>query len=402
MKKLILIAAVSFLFLNTCVDPYYPKLKSYGSLLVVDGLISNENRSYIVKLSRTIQDQNSLPEAVDDARVSISEGGNVFSLQNCGEGKYKTDSLSFTGMAGRSYTLHIITSDDEEYESDECLMNPVPEIDSVYYARDQELFNNKTEIEDGLRIYIDSKPGVKDLCYRWSFEETWQFKIPYPKKYDYLDSKTIVPVAEIKQYCWKYSKSDDIIIHSAGQNTPIKKQPVNFIASSRTDRLMSEYSILVRQYSVSQYEYDFWKNVQEVGESGDDIFASQPYPVISNIKNINNPGERVLGFFQVSAVAEKRIFIPFSEVVRLHLPFYHPNECARVEVTPAEYSSQYSIMTFDELYNMFCINSDYTFIEPMYDPETGGLAKLVFARPECADCELTGFPEKPDFWIIPD
>jgi hypothetical protein len=35
----------------------------------------------------------------------------------------------------------------------------------------------------------------------------------------------------------------------------------------------------------------------------------------------------------------------------------------------------------------------------MYDPETFMLDKLVFAKPECANCELTGTSAKPDFWI---
>jgi hypothetical protein len=166
---------------------------------------------------------------------------------------------------------------------------------------------------------------------------------------------------------------------------------------------MSEYSILVKQYSVSRAEFEFWNNLKAINESGGDIFASQPFSVVSNIRNINNPADRVLGFFQVSAVSEKRIFIPFSEIVRLHLPFYHSAECERIEKSPSEYSTPHGpAVTFEDLYSMFCVSSDYTFIEPMYNPDTYALEKLVFAIPECADCELTGFSEKPDFWIDND
>ena len=58
-------------------------------------------------------------------------------------------------------------------------------------------------------------------------------------------------------------------------------------------------------------------------------------------------------------------------------------------------------MKFDDIYAMYCINSDYSFIEPEYNSETGKLEFLVFARPECANCELTGTSTKPDFWIDP-
>ena len=46
----------------TCIEPYDPELGSYESLLVVDGLITDANSSYEIKLSRTFQNENSQPE----------------------------------------------------------------------------------------------------------------------------------------------------------------------------------------------------------------------------------------------------------------------------------------------------------------------------------------------------
>jgi hypothetical protein len=403
MKLRIIITLIAVFTLYTCIDPFSPKLKGYDSLLVIDGLITDENSKYTVKLSSTIQDQNTSPEMVPDATVSIrDEDNNIAFLDNYGNGIYKSDSLKLRGISGKKYILHILTSQGAEYESEQCLMQPVPDIDSVYYEKDQELVNNGTENDNGLRIFLNSKAGNDNSYYRWAFDETWKFKIPDPKRFDYIDHNTIVPVANVKQYCWKIRKSDEIIIHAVypGQNAQIKKQPVFFIASDKSDRLMSEYSILVKQYSISKDEFEFWNNLKKINESGSDIFATQPFPVISNIHNINNPKERVLGYFQVSAVKQKRTFIPFSDIVRLHLPFYHSNQCERIEKSPAEYSTPYgSPVTFDDLYSMFCITSTYSFIEPMYDPETFMLDKLVFAKPECANCELTGTSAKPDFWI---
>jgi Domain of unknown function (DUF4249) len=393
---------IAVLALSTCIDPYSPKLKGYKSLLVVDGLITDANTSYTVKLSTTIQEQNITPSTVSDAAVFITDdAGNNFNLNSWGNGIYKTDSIKFTGIIGRTYTLHIITQEGNEYVSDPCSMLSVPDIDSVYYARDQELVNNETESQEGIMIYLDSKAGDNNQYYRWGFEETWKFRVPDPKKYDYINGY-IVPVAQVKEYCWKSIKSDIILVRSvlSGAATPVKKEPIFFIASNKSDRLMSEYSILIKQYSISRNEYEFWDNLKRVNESGADIFASQPFPVISNIHNINNPNEMVLGYFQVSAVKQKRLFIPFSEFVRLHLPFYHYDDCERIEKAPSDYATQFGPpVTFDDLYSLFCIKSDYVFIEPVYNSVTNALEKLVFTTPECADCELTGTSNKPDFWI---
>jgi hypothetical protein len=395
------IALIIATTLCTCIDPYSPKLKGYESLLVVDGLMTDENSSYSVKLSKTIAEEGTSPVIISDAKVFITDDElKSFSLESDGGGIYKTDSVEFRGFSGRTYILHIITSEGNEYESDPCAMQSVPEIDSIYFESGQELDNNGTEIRDGLRILLDTKGSTSNNYYRWDFEETWKFKIPIPKRYDYK-SGLIVPLANIKQYCWKKKLSNEVLIHSmySGQSGMIQKKQIHFIASDRSDRLMMEYSILVNQYSISKNEYEFWDNLKRINDNGGDIFAAQPYPVISNLHNINNQKERVLGYFQVSAVKQKRIFIPFRKIVELHLPFYHYDQCVRIEKSPADFTTKYGTPeTFDGLYTMYCIREGYNFIEPIYNPDTHLLEKMVFALPECSDCEVTGSSAKPDFW----
>src|ERR1035437_4966883 len=87
----------------TCIDPYTPKLKGYDSLLTVDALITDANTSCIVKLTRTMQNQNEIPPAVSDAIVILTDNeGNTSTLINAGRGIYKTDSIEFKGTVGRT------------------------------------------------------------------------------------------------------------------------------------------------------------------------------------------------------------------------------------------------------------------------------------------------------------
>jgi len=400
--KFTIILTLIFL-LSRCIDPYAPKLDGYESLLVVEGLITDENSSYSVKLSRSIGAQDASPEVISDARVYITDetGGSVY-LNSTGNGKYKTDSIQFRGIVGKTYILHIETKEGNFYESEPYKMEPVAGIDSIYYGRDENLGENGTVINEGLRIYLDSKGGSGNKYFRWDFEETWKFKVPNPKKYDYVNETIIVPVPEIKEYCYKQSKSDEILIYSAfeGHSDQVKSQPVAFIDPKESDRLLLQYSILVKQYSISSKEYEFWYNMKQINEKGGDIFALQPFPIVSNIHNVNNSAERILGYFQVSAVKEKRIFIPFSNVVGMNFPNYR-YPCKRIEMAPKDYPrSLYSPpLTWDDLYEMYCITSLYYFVEPRYVPASTMLEKLVFTTPECANCELTGTRKKPDFWI---
>jgi hypothetical protein len=398
-KVIILILFV----LCTCIDPYFQKINNYGSLLVVDGLITDENCAYTVRLSGTIQDQNGSPVMVSDATVFITDNsGNSVYFDNIGNGLYKTDSTMFRGQVGKTYVLHIITGDGGNYESDQCLMQVVPEIDRVYYERDQELVNNGTESLDGIRIYLDSGEGDNKTWYRWEYEETWKFKVPDPAKAKYISEHNIIPVTDLKEYCWKSHSSDEILIHSfyAGDNDPVKHQPVLFIAPDNSDRLLIRYSILIKQYSISGTEYDFWNNLTRVSESGSDIFAAQPYAVPSNIHNLNKQDELVLGYFQVSSVKQMRLDISVQEIAQMNLPFYH-YKCERVETCPTDpiWIGHVPPLTFDQLYERYT-DFGYIFIEPRYFHGTTELDKIIFTlKPECSDCELSGTSVKPDFWV---
>lgn len=380
----------------TCIDPYDPQLKGNYSLLVVDGMITDQDASFEVRLSTTFQDLNASHTPVISAYVYITDdAGNNYTMYNHWDGSYRTEPSEFIGIPGRTYVLHILTTDDNVYESEPCLMQYASDIDSIYFARDQKFFNNGTESQEGITIYVDSKEVDDNQPYRWEFEETWKSIIPFPQKYIYIKSTEIREVANWNEYYWKSDISDDIIIRSvfSGQPGLIVKQPLTFVASGKSDRLTAEYSILVKQYSISKKEYDFWSHMKRVNETGGSIFDTQPYSVVSNIHNINDPDEKILGYFQVSAVKEKRIFISYDEIYPLHLPAYHTN-CEKIEADPVFYAA-----TFDELYKIFCINSDYCFIEPLYNIQTGSLEKLVFAKPGCSTCGAAGNLTKPDFWI---
>ena len=398
---IIMITGITF---STCIDPYVPELSGYESLLVVDGLITDANNSYSVKLTKTFQNQSSVPEPVNDADLSISDDtGRKYYLFYMRNGIYQTDSLAFRGVIGRTYVLHILTHEGNEYSSEPCILQSVPEIDSVYFAKDQKLLENGTDLRQGVSIYLDSKEGDFNRYYRWAFEETWKFRVPDPQKYNYdMASGALYPIHDLKEFCWKTRKSDEILINSVlpGQPALIKKEPIYFIASDISDRLLIQYSILVKQYSISGKEYEFWNNLKNVNESGGDIFAKQPYTVVGNVKNVKNPKERVLGYFQVSAVAQKRANLPFSKIIKMKLPFYHYNSCFRIEAAPSDFMTPYGpSVTWADVYRMFCVESDYCFVEPLYIEGTNVLDKMIFSTPECANCEFTGSSKKPVFWI---
>jgi hypothetical protein len=396
--KIVIILIIGF-SLFTCIDPYEPQLRSFESRLVVDALLTDENTSNYVRLSLTTESPDD-DSRVSGAEVIISDDlGNSTTLAERYPGDYRTDSLLFRGVAGRSYTLTIETSDGKRYVSDTCMLYPVPEIDSLYYGRD-EMFSEETgEFRPGVTFYMDSQGENTSGYYRWSYDEWWKFNAPEPKLFEYLNDSTILPVNEVKLTCWAHRRSDviDLEITPPGEQMDCFMKPILFVSSEESDRLLIQYCAEVKQMSLSKKEYEFWKLMAELNEAGGDIFDKQPFQIFSNISNVDDPDDPVIGYFQVSGVAQKRKYITFNEAAALDLPMYR-YECDWIAKGEIDYPppGMGKGLTFNDIYKSF-INSGYTFIKPIYR-DNGDLLRLVFVLPHCAECTVNGSLQKPWFW----
>ena len=395
MKQHILIFFLLIISLNTCIDPFYLELEEYESILVVEGMITNEHASNTIQLSRTFQNDTSSPVLVSHAEVSVSDEKGVITVFNEHEpGIYQSDSEQFTGRIGGTYTLHIKTEEGLEYISESCTMTAVPDLDSIYYEPDSEFYDAGKIEEPGLRIYLDAEnPDEASQYLRWEFEEVWKFRVPYPIFHQDLGYKEYKTTHVENDICWRYEQSKQIFIHSSVEQSSglLSRKPIHFIASDKSNRLLKQYSILVRQYSLSQEEFSFWKNLKEITESGGNIFEKQPFPILGNLRCINSEHEKVLGYFQVSAVNYQRIYITQSQLNELDMPVYE-YPCERI----IWHTWRFRERTYNDLlsdgYVLFWVEED----------DFGMPVSFQFTSYECADCSLTGKPEQPDFWVDMD
>ncbi len=393
-------------FVSRCISPYTPELGTYKPLLVVEGLITDENRPYAIRLSYSMQKNDSTIPGISDATVYITDDqGNTAHFSNSGRGIYRTDSLEITGSAGHAYQLHIELSDGRIYNSNACTLFPVPDIDSVYFAKDQQLSNDQTQLKDGVSVFLDSRPGSGGQYFlRWDYEDTWKFKVPDPVKYVYINSNQIlkIPTEEVKEYCWKSGSPSELLIRAMSGNASgrIVKQPIKFIVPDESDRLSVRYSIIVNQYSLSEEEYNYWNDLKKLNDVGSDIFGSQPFEVLGNIKNVSDPSEKVLGYFQVSAVSKKRIYIDYGDIYSYNLPGFH-YDCTSFLMRPGPGDLNMNTgfpYTWDQYYSYISKNYPYNFVRPVYFNLQDSIIYLVFTMPACSDCELSGSFTKPSFW----
>jgi hypothetical protein len=368
MRSQSIINFILFLLLIAgCTVQFFPDIDLNQEQLVVEGLITDQNRINRVKLSRSRPVGMPLVrKTVKGAVVTITdENGVVTTMTESPTGTYSTDSLKFRGRVGGLYSLNIKINN-ATYETDFIEMKPVPQVNSLYYEK-VVITDSKDErlAEEGCRIYLDSfDPSGKCLFFRWDYTETWEYHIPYPVT---------------NRVCWIFNRSNEILIKNTSiyNQARVSKYPLLFI-TNKNDKLKVKYSILVNQYSLNEAEYDFWEKVKNISQNTGSLYDITPMAIQSNIRCITHPEENVNGYFSVSAVTQKRLFVREKF---LGMPHF------------------YSYCATDTIYGRLPeegLNTKYWVIED-YQNEVPSWWVITEYR-ECADCTTEGTKEKPPFW----
>jgi hypothetical protein len=123
--------AISVLVLTGCEERTDVPLSTQESeLLVVEAVITNENRNHLVKLSRPHSEHNGLRNAVSGAAVYVLEDTVVRPLVEfpAGSGNYYTPVMR--GLFGKMYTLYIQHEGRSYFAQDSAVpVQPMDELD---------------------------------------------------------------------------------------------------------------------------------------------------------------------------------------------------------------------------------------------------------------------------------
>lgn len=281
-------------------------------LLVVDGLITDADEPYSVKLtytSPTLQTYEGEPLIGAEVYITDEEGARADLFETGSGGEYLTDPSTFRGQVGKTYQLHVVSPDGQAYVSLPETMPAVALIDSIYYDLASQPYQSSlgTILQRwGVQFYLNTGSGNdRAAYYRWDWRETYSFIAPLT-----LPNQLIVPLCFRSGSQARYlnvASTEDL------RSDRIIKREINFVAKSGL-QLQRRYSLLVRQYSMTERAYRFWANVQQQQTDGGSVFAPPPAPIPGNMSSITNDRERVLGYFQVSSVTEKRIFVNRGQV----------------------------------------------------------------------------------------
>jgi hypothetical protein len=365
-----------------CIEPFSPNLQGEDeNSYVVSGAVTNKEGYQVVSLTKGAPIDQPLHIPVSGATLSIEDDqGHVFNMEEFAGGQYRVWINQEFLHAGISFRLHIILSNGEEILSDYDLMHASPEVDSIYYERLKMISPVSGANVEAVQFYTDFHGSETDSrYYRWSAVETWEHHSPWPIQYFYDGALHVVDP-------WDYSLSVCWITEPAAQVYTLStvnmvtndffRLPILYVDNSSA-RLLFGYSVLITQHALSEAAYNYWEQLRINNDRRGGLYEKQPLPVTGNLKNLSNPGKKVLGFFEASGTSEKRIFIPpISDMGIYYDAICSPHIIGRRgwrEYTRADY--------------------------PVYLVLYEGSRLVVDS--ECVDCRYYGgVLEKPEFWPV--
>ncbi|WP_258104210.1 DUF4249 domain-containing protein [Marinoscillum sp. MHG1-6] len=396
---------LGLMLLAGCVEPYDPDRIDYEKFLIVEGVLTDQAGVHEVRLSYTIPLDTSYYHAVEDAEVWIVDGnGKAEYYTEKAPGNY-VSSTGFQGEYNQTYQLRIIMSDGTEFRSDPQTLFASPEITDIYSKYSEQPEKNGGGTEKGLQFFIDTKGQDQEATqFRYEWSDTYQIIPDYPTIYEVApDSSSAVVRSEDISTCYKTRYSSGLILASTSNpEVGVLEAPINFVNVS-TKILREKYSLLVRQYALSPEAYNYYRKIKEVQESAASLFDQQQGQITGNVYNVDNPGYPVLGFFEVSGVAEKRAFFRNNELdvrVRKTGPlmcsledFIDQNFVFAVGTPGTEGYKEFDIWDFALNHPDLNLGDPYNIVE--YDPEIG----IITAAPyRCTACDKQASTEQPDFW----
>lgn len=256
-------------------DTTYPRL-------VVEGAISSDTVSHLVKLSRTSDYfANKQLEPVKGATVTITDGTNIFTLTESIEipGNYYTAANVF-GIPGNTYVLNITNVDidrdgSEETYSATSKMMPVIKVDSISVHPIRKFFTDFYEV----RFNAPEPAETKDF---------YMFRLIRNGK---MVTDTVTET----------SFTDDQFFNGIY----IENQPVyNLFPGKEDEKLAINDTIVLETCAITKEHYEFLYDVM-MTNFGSDPFGGQPANVRSNI----NDKAKAVGFFAAYDIKRLTTFV---------------------------------------------------------------------------------------------
>ena len=412
--------ALWFYSLISCVEeiPVVTEAE-FESALVVEAIITNENKQQEIKLSRAyrLETDGSFPELGATVNL-LASNGNSFSFQESAQSGLYLSNAVFSALPDIEYQLEITTADGRSYGSDLRQLTPEVAIDNLYVER-----NLNENDKEGISVFVDaSGSDTEPVYYRYEYEETYKVIAPlysplelvilnddFDYTQNFFASNTLEEIINFffevrtrpqqEQICYNTVNSNNIILASTDDltNNNLDSFRIRFIG--RDNYIISHrYSILVKQYIQSLEGHTYYKTLNNFSNSENIFSETQLGFLQGNVFSVTSPEERVVGFFEVSSVNKQRLYFNYADLFSgEQLPPY---------IVECDDFIEPILLKEDFVHNIIGspVIDDLRGGWVLYDVTNDTNPSYLAVRPYtlvlqvCGDCTVLGENVVPDFW----
>ncbi len=376
------------LVIPSCTEPFEFNAEEFENVLIIEAGITDEMKAQEVFLSRSfVADEEVVQER--GAMVSIMDDvGVTYQFQEAEPGLYRS-TVDFGAVEGREYRLQVSTADGASYSSTMVTLPSKAEIEELRAVR-----TTNGRGTDGVAILVNSTSQDDGAgFYRYEYEETYRIQSALVgfERLEVVSEDP--PTLEVvwndrnERFCYNGQTSNTISITDTEgfSENRVSDFQVRFI--DRGDRIVANrYSILVKQFKQSREAHVFYETLQEFSGIESLFTQTQPGFINGNISSDNDPEDRVLGFFEATAVTSKRIFFDFNDIFTEEDPGTLISECEET----------LRISRFDPGLFGLITSGNWRFLST--DPLDESQNTYLLVKTRCVDCTVFGTNVRPDFW----
>jgi hypothetical protein len=294
------------LLVSGCLSPIEIDTIKRGGTLTVEGQVSTIADQNYVKLGNTAETER-LPIPLPFATIILLDDlGNSY--------PYHEDSLNvgsyllngFAGIPGRTYHIQVTTPSGETYESiPETIPFQSGEVVTSYEIIQEGYtdFEGAVSTESFVKIRCNATlPTSEEPTYlRWSIQEDFLFSPT-----DFPDPFGVIPPP-----CFISQNADPqaiVLVNGNNVSTPTIE---NLIIGTR----IVDYSFFEKHYfttyqsAITKEAHEYWRQVDILANQTGSIFDTPPAEIKGNIFNVDDPNEKVFGFFQAANQTYDRFFM---------------------------------------------------------------------------------------------
>ncbi len=314
------------LLLMQCVDPLRRTFDYDDNLLTVEGFITDDSPVLVTVRNTRSTQSTSFLQNISGAKIEVrSKRGLILPLKETSTGVYESEP-DFRGKAGETYSLHFELLNGRKYESTAETLVPIrtaASYSTTFNPRISVLFQNFNQQRmSSLDVFADfNDPADEENYYYWQtrlFEQqpicltctnveyntrTQDCNPPPPSPpqpsifYDY----------QCDGDCWEILGDERINIFSDGL---INGKDVKGLLLRQVPFYNGRGALLeVTQYNLSVGAYRYFERLKQQVERSGSFVDTPPAPPIGNVRNVEDPGELVAGFFGAGGKQVKQIWL---------------------------------------------------------------------------------------------